>query len=98
MFAPYVAAKGAQLGQTRSWARELGATGITVNLVAPGWIPTERHVDSTQAEFNAYSERVPMRHMGTAEDVANTVAFLAGDSARFITGQKISVNGGNTLE
>jgi 3-oxoacyl-[acyl-carrier protein] reductase len=98
MFAPYVAAKGAQLGQTRSWARELGATGITVNLVAPGWIPTERHVDSTQAEFNAYSERVPMRHMGTAEDVANTVAFLAGESGRFITGQKISVNGGNTLE
>jgi 3-oxoacyl-[acyl-carrier protein] reductase len=98
MFAHYVAAKAAQLGQTRSWARELGATGITVNLVAPGWIPTERHLHSTQAEMDAYIERVPMKHMGTAEDVANTVAFLASESGRFITGQKISVNGGNTVE
>jgi 3-oxoacyl-[acyl-carrier protein] reductase len=98
MFANYVAAKGAQLGQTRSWARELGATGITVNLVAPGWIPTERHLHASQAEMDAYTERVPMKHMGTAEDVANTVAFLASDAGRFITGQKISVNGGNTLE
>ena len=97
-FAHYVAAKAAQLGQTRSWARELGASGITVNLVAPGWIPTERHLHSTQAEMNAYTASVPMKHMGTAEDVANTVAFLASDAGRFITGQKISVNGGNTVE
>ena len=97
-FAHYVAAKAAQLGQTRSWARELGASGITVNLVAPGWIPTERHLHSTQAEMNAYTAGVPMKHMGTAEDVANTVAFLASDAGRFITGQKISVNGGNTVE
>jgi 3-oxoacyl-[acyl-carrier protein] reductase len=48
--------------------------------------------------MDAYTERVPMKHMGTAEDVANAVAFLASDSGRFITGQKISVNGGNTLE
>lgn len=98
MFAHYVAAKAAQLGQTRSWARELGPTGITVNLVAPGWIPTERHMHSTQAEIHSYTERVPMKHMGTPEDVANTVAFLASDAGRFITGQKISVNGGNTVE
>ena len=98
MFANYVAAKAAQLGQTRSWAKELGATGITVNLVAPGWIPTERHQHSAQAEMDAYTERVPMKHMGTPEDIANTVAFLASDAARFITGQKISVNGGNTVE
>ena len=52
MFAHYVAAKAAQLGQTRSWAKELGTTGITVNLVAPGWIPTERHLHSTQAEMD----------------------------------------------
>jgi 3-oxoacyl-[acyl-carrier protein] reductase len=98
MFANYVAAKGAQLGQTRSWARELGTTGITVNLVAPGWIPTERHAHSTQVEMASYTARVPMKHMGTPEDVANTVAFLASDAGKFITGQKISVNGGNTLE
>jgi 3-oxoacyl-[acyl-carrier protein] reductase len=98
MFANYVAAKGAQLGQTRSWARELAPTGITVNLVAPGWIPTERHLHSTEAEIHSYTEKVPMKHMGTPEDVAKTVAFLAGESGRFITGQKISVNGGNTLE
>jgi 3-oxoacyl-[acyl-carrier protein] reductase len=98
MFATYVSAKAAQLGQTRSWARELAPNGITVNLVAPGWIPTERHLHSTQAEIHSYTERVPMKHMGTAEDVANTVAFLAGEEGRFITGQKISVNGGNTLE
>jgi 3-oxoacyl-[acyl-carrier protein] reductase len=98
MFANYVAAKGAQLGQTRSWARELGASGITVNLVAPGWIPTERHLHSAQTEMDAYTENVPLGHMGSPEDVANTVAFLASDAGRFITGQKISVNGGNTLE
>jgi 3-oxoacyl-[acyl-carrier protein] reductase len=98
MFANYVAAKGAQLGQTRSWARELAPHGITVNLIAPGWIPTERHLHSTEAEIHSYTERVPMKHMGTAEDVANTVAFLASEAGRFITGQKISVNGGNTLE
>jgi 3-oxoacyl-[acyl-carrier protein] reductase len=97
MFAHYVAAKGAQLGQTRSWARELATTGITVNLVAPGWIPTERHLHSTKAEIDTYTEKVPMKHMGTPEDVANTVAFLAGDAGRYLTGQRISVNGGNTL-
>lgn len=96
-FANYVSAKAAQLGLTRSWALELASTGITVNLVAPGWIPTERHVDSPQADIDAYIARVPMQRMGTPEDVAGVVAFLAGDAAGFITGQKFAVNGANTL-
>ncbi|QMV17658.1 SDR family oxidoreductase [Granulicella sp. 5B5] len=96
-FANYVAAKGAQLGLTRSWARELAPFGITVNLVAPGWIPVERHVDAPQREIDAYTAGVPMQHMGLPVDVAKAVAFLASDGAGFITGQSLAVNGGNTL-
>jgi 3-oxoacyl-[acyl-carrier protein] reductase len=96
-FANYVAAKGAQLGLTRSWARELANDGITVNLVAPGWIPTERHAGTSVEELESYRLQVPMLKMGDAEDVAKMVAFLASDSAGFITGQKFAVNGGNTL-
>jgi gluconate 5-dehydrogenase len=97
-FSNYVSAKGAQLGLTRSWAMELAKHGITVNLVAPGWIPTERHAGDSQESKDAYAKAVPVGHMGEDEDVANAVAFLASDDAKFITGQKLSVNGGNTLE
>jgi 3-oxoacyl-[acyl-carrier protein] reductase len=96
-FANYVSAKGAQLGQTRSWANELAPWGITVNLVAPGWIPTERHANDSQELKDAYAAEVPMRRMGVPEDVGEAVAFLASDAANFITGQKIAVNGANTL-
>lgn len=96
-FSQYCAAKGAQLGLTRSWATELATFGITVNLVAPGWIPTERHVNDPQSAKDAYASGVPMKKMGVPEDVAGAVAFLASNEAKFITGQKIAVNGGNTL-
>lgn len=97
-FSNYVSAKGAQLGLTRSWAMELAEWGITVNQVSPGWIPTERHDTDPQAAKDAYAAGVPLRHMGEANDVAEAVAFLASDAAKFITGQKLCVNGGNTLE
>lgn len=96
-FANYVSAKGAQLGLTRSWARELAPAGITVNLVAPGWIPTERHADASQEEMEAYRALVPMRRMGESVDIGKMVVFLASDASQFITGQKFAVNGGNTL-
>ena len=96
-FANYVAAKEAQLGLTRSWARELAPTGIRVNLVAPGWIPTDRHADATQDELDSYTQDVPMKRMGSLRDIAKIVAFLPSDAAGFITGQRFSVNRGNTL-
>jgi 3-oxoacyl-[acyl-carrier protein] reductase len=97
-FSHYVAAKGAQLGLTRSWAREFAEFGVTVNLVAPGWIPTERHAEVGEEEREKYRVKVPMGRMGQAEEVAAAVAYLASEGAAFVTGQKISVNGGNTVE
>jgi len=97
-FSNYVSAKGAQLGLTRSWAREFGPWGITVNTVSPGWIPTERHADISDSAKNDYASRTPLKRLGVPEDVAKTVVFLASDAGAFITGQKISVNGGNTVE
>jgi 3-oxoacyl-[acyl-carrier protein] reductase len=97
-FSNYVSAKGAQLGLTRSWARELAPWQITVNQVSPGWIPTERHVNDPQSAKDAYAANVPLKRMGVPDDIGQAIAFLASDAANFITGQKLSVNGGNTLE
>src|SRR5439155_612928 len=80
-FCNYASAKGAQLVLTRSWANELAPWQITVNLTAPGWIPTERHIDDPQAMKDAYAAAVPMKHMGAPEDVGEAVAFLASDGA-----------------
>jgi len=96
-FSNYVSAKGAQLGLSRSWAKELAPFQITVNTVSPGWIPTERHVTDPQSAKDAYAAEVPMRRMGIPNDVGAAVVFLASDAANFITGQNIAVNGGNTL-
>lgn len=96
-FSNYVSAKGAQLGLTRSWARELAPWQITVNHVSPGWIPTERHASDPQSAKDTYAATVPMKRMGVPDDVASAVTFLASDAANFITGQKLAVNGGNTL-
>ena len=96
-FANYVAAKAAQLGLTRSWATELAPHNITVNLVAPGWIPTERFHPTQQQALADYITQVPMQRTGQPADIGAMVAFLASDAAAFITGQTFAVNGGNTL-
>ena len=93
----YASAKGAMLSMTRSWARELAPEGITCNLVAPGWIPVERHAGAPQEAIDYYLARTPMGHFGVPQDIADAVVFLASDKAKFITGQKLAVNGGRTL-
>ncbi len=94
----YNAAKGAQIGLTRTWARELGPHGITVNVVAPGWIPVERHARAPQEVRDAYASDVALRRMGVPADIAGVVTFLASDAASFITGERITVNGGHTID
>jgi 3-oxoacyl-[acyl-carrier protein] reductase len=96
-FSAYVAAKGAMVGLARAWATEFGPWGITVNLVAPGWIPVERHAEALPEERAAYAAGVPLRRQGKPADVAGAVAYLASEEANFVTGQCWAVNGGNTF-
>ncbi|MEU8198728.1 SDR family oxidoreductase [Microbispora amethystogenes] len=96
-FGHYVSAKAAMHGLTRSWARELGPYGITVNTVEPGWIPVERHADVPPEDYTGYLRDVPLGHMGVPLDIAEAVAFLASPGARFVTGQRLAVNGGRTM-
>jgi 3-oxoacyl-[acyl-carrier protein] reductase len=93
----YAAAKNAQIGLTLSWARELGPFGITVNTVAPGFVPVERHADVPREVLQAYLASVPAGRMGTPGDIAHAVSFLASDDAGFVTGQRIVVDGGRSL-
>jgi 3-oxoacyl-[acyl-carrier protein] reductase len=94
LMSAYAAAKNAQVGLTKVWAKELGAHGITVNLVQPGWIPVERHHGIDTATYVA---EVPLRRMGTPDDVAATVTHLASEAGGFITGQRITINGGHVM-
>ena len=95
-FSAYVAAKGGQKGWTRSMATELAPYGITVNLVAPGWIPTERHADSSAPQLEGYAQTIPAGRWGTPEDIADSVAYLCAPAASFVTGQTLIVNGGRS--
>jgi 3-oxoacyl-[acyl-carrier protein] reductase len=96
-FSAYVTAKAAMVGMTRSLAREFGPWAITVNLIAPGWIPVERHREFDPAAMSAYAERVPLLRHGVPGDIAGAVVFLASDEAGFITGSTLSINGGQYL-
>ena len=77
-------------------ANELAPFGITVNTVAPGWIPTERHENDPQEAKDAYLETIPLGRWGTPEDVGNAVAYFSSAEASFVTGQTLCVNGGRT--
>ena len=96
-FSAYVAAKGGQIGWSRSMSRELAPFGITVNMVAPGWIPVERHEKDPEEMKQEYLKLIPMGRWGTPQDVADSVLYLASEEAGFVTGQTISVNGGMTM-
>jgi 3-oxoacyl-[acyl-carrier protein] reductase len=92
----YVAAKGAQIGWSRSAAKELAEYGITVNTVAPGFIPVERHRDLPQSVLDGYLASVPAGRWGTPEEIGHAVRFFMSDEAGFVSGQTLIVNGGRT--
>ena len=91
----YTSGKRGMDGVLRVLAKEVGAHGITVNQVAPGWTISEKSADSPSDEH--YWSKVPMQRRGTAQEIANTVLFLASDLASYITGAYIPVCGGNVM-
>jgi 3-oxoacyl-[acyl-carrier protein] reductase len=90
----YSAAKAGLIGFTKSLAQEVGSRDITVNCVAPGFIDTEMTRALPEGQRGALLERIPLGRLGSADDVANAVAFLASHGAGYITGATLHVNGG----
>lgn len=90
----YASAKAGILGFTKSLAKEVASRGVTVNAVAPGFIATDMTAALTEEQKEAIMKEVPAGRLGTPEDIANAVLFLASDMAGYITGETISVNGG----
>jgi 3-oxoacyl-[acyl-carrier protein] reductase len=93
----YSASKAGVIGLTKALAKELAPSGITVNSVAPGIIETSMNSNLTIEELSDFVETVPLGRMGTAEEIAQTIFFLASDQADYITGQVIGVNGGYVI-
>jgi 3-oxoacyl-[acyl-carrier protein] reductase len=90
----YAAAKAGLIGFTKSLAAEVGSRGITVNVVAPGFIDTDMTRALPEAQREALVQRVPLARLGSPEDIAAAVAFLASDTGGYITGETLHVNGG----
>ena len=93
----YSASKSGLIGMTKALAKEVGLSGITVNSVSPGVILTDMTSHFDEETMNALKEETPLNKIGTPEDVAGAVSFLASKDADFITGQNISVNGGMNI-
>lgn len=93
----YAAAKAGILGFTKSIAKELGTRGITVNAIAPGFITTDMTEVLSDKVKEKLIENVPLKRLGSPEDVANLAVFLASDNANYITGQVINVDGGMVM-
>ncbi|HNK17411.1 MAG TPA: 3-oxoacyl-ACP reductase FabG [Piscinibacter sp.] len=92
--ANYAAAKAGVAGMTRALARELGSRGITVNCVAPGFIATDMTHSLPEAQKAALLASIPLGRLGSAEEIAHAVAFLASPGAGYVTGTELHVNGG----
>ncbi|MCG8349823.1 MAG: 3-oxoacyl-ACP reductase FabG [Chloroflexales bacterium] len=90
----YVASKSGVIGMTKTWARELGPSGIRVNAIAPGFTMTEMIQSVPEKVLDTVKERTPLRRLGDPQDIANAYLFLASDESSFITAQIISVDGG----
>ncbi|MBE6574323.1 MAG: SDR family oxidoreductase [Ruminococcaceae bacterium] len=93
----YSAAKAGMIGMTKAMAKELAPSGIRVNCVTPGMIDTDMNKDYDKETIDAIIGETPLGRIGTGEDVANAVFFLAGEEASFITGQILGVNGGMVI-
>ena len=92
--ANYAAAKAGVAGMSRSLAREIGSRNITVNCVAPGFIDTDMTRALSEEQQNALKGNIPLGRLGTADDIANAVVFLASEQAGYVTGTTLHVNGG----
>lgn len=90
----YAAAKAGMIGFAKSLAREVGSRGITVNVVAPGFIDTDMTRALKEEQREGLLEQIALRRLGAVEDIANAVAFLASPAAAYITGETLHVNGG----
>jgi 3-oxoacyl-[acyl-carrier protein] reductase len=93
----YVASKSGVIGMTKTWARELGRKGVTVNAVAPGFVETTMVDTVPDKVMNMLKEKTPLQRLGRPEDIANAYLFLASDDAAFVTGTVLSVDGGLVL-